>query len=153
MAATDPRDPASLIHAGTFNANPLTMAAGLHTLQAFTPEKAERINGLGDDLRDWISRTCRERDIPLVATGYGSIVQVHAGTTPPRSFRDSAALPKLPLQLLFLSMLGDGVFVAPNRLLMTISTAITAEDMATIKTAFERGFSLLAQGGFRLAAS
>ena len=125
----------------------------MHTLQALTPEAAERINGLGDDLRDWINRTCRERDLPLVATGYGSVVQVHAGITPPRSFRESAALPKLPLQLLFLSMLGDGVFVAPNRLLMTISTAITDEDMATIRTAFEDGFSLLALGGFRLAAS
>ena len=153
MAVADPRNPDSLMHAGTFNANPLTMAAGLHTLQALTPEAAERINGLGDDLRDWINRTCRERDLPLVATGYGSVVQVHAGITLPRSFRESAALPKLPLQLLFLSMLGDGVFVAPNRLLMTISTAITDEDMATIRTAFENGFSLLALGGFRLAAS
>ena len=153
MAVTDPRDAGALIHAGTFNANPLTMAAGLHTLQAFTPEAAGRINGFGDDLRDWINQTCRQRGVPLVATGYGNIVQVHAGTRSPRSFRDSAALPKLPLELLFLSMLADGVFVAPNRLLMTISTAMTAGDMATVKDAFENGFSLLTQGGFKLGAS
>jgi glutamate-1-semialdehyde 2,1-aminomutase len=153
MAVADPRNPDPLMHAGTFNANPLTMAAGLHTLQALTPEAVERINRLGDELRDWINRTCRERGIPLVATGYGSLVQVHAGTKPPGSYRDSAELPKLPLQLIFLSMLADGVFVAPNRVLMTISTAITGENMDTIKAAFEKAFTLLAMGSFRVASS
>ena len=153
MAVADPRNPDPLMHAGTFNANPLTMAAGLHTLQALTPEAVERINRLGDELRDWINHTCRERGIPLVTTGYGSVVQVHAGTEPPRSYRDSAELPKLPLQLIFLSMLADGVFVAPNRALMTISTAITGDNMDTIKAAFEKAFTLLAMGGFRVASS
>ena len=153
MAVADPRNLDPLMHAGTFNANPLTMAAGLHTLQALTPEAVQRINRLGDELRDWINQTCRERGIPLITTGYGSVVQVHAGTGPPRSYRDSAELPKLPLQLIFLSMLADGVFVAPNRALMTISTAITADNMDTIKAAFEKAFTLLAMGRFRVAAS
>ena len=153
MAVADPRNRDPLMHAGTFNANPLTMAAGLHTLRALTPEAVERINRLGDELRDWINRTCHERDVPLVATGYGSVVQVHVGTATPRSFRDSAAVPKLPLHLLFLAMLGDGVFTAPNRLLMTISTAITAEDMDTIKAAFEKAFTLLTLSNFGPASS
>lgn len=153
MAVADPRNPDPLMHAGTFNANPLTMAAGLHTLRALTPGAVERINRLGDELRDWIDRTCRERGIPLVATGYGSIVQVHPGTEQPRSYRDSAALPKLPLQLIFLSMLADGVFVAPNRALMTISTAIAGGNMDTIKAAFENAFALLDMGNFRVSSS
>ncbi len=153
MSVTDPRDPNSLMHAGTFNANPLTMAAGLDTLRRFTPEAAARINQHGDDLRDWINRRAGELELPLVATGYGNAVQVHIATEAPRSFRESSVLPKLPLQVLFMSMLGDGVFVAPNRLLMTISTAMTDADLAKLRDAFESGFDLLRTAGLRAGAA
>lgn len=150
MSVTDPRDPSSLMHAGTFNANPLTMAAGLDTLTRFTPEAAARINDLGDELREWINETCQAAQLPMLATGFGNLVQIHAATETPRSYRDTAALSKLPLQVLFLSMLGDGVFGAPNRLLMTVSTAMTEDDMAIVKRALAAGFELLAQGGLRV---
>jgi glutamate-1-semialdehyde 2,1-aminomutase len=153
MSVTDPRDPTSLMHAGTFNANPMTMAAGLDTLTRLDRSAVERINRRGDDLRDWINETCRAEAVPLVATGYGNAVQIHAGSTAPRNFREMSALPKLPLQVLFMSMLGDGVFGAPNRLLMTISTAMTEADLSEVKASLSTGFALLKHGGFRLASS
>ncbi|MDH3729709.1 MAG: aspartate aminotransferase family protein [Acidimicrobiia bacterium] len=149
MAVTDPRRPDGLMHAGTFNANPLTMAAGLLTLEMLTPEAVADINKRGNDLRDWINTTCTARGLPLVATGYGNLVQLHCSTTPPRSYRESSLLPKEPLKLLFFVLLENGVFAAPARLLMTLTTPMGDEELDKIKAALDSGFDALQQAGYR----
>ena len=65
MAMTDPRGRGVLTQSGTFNANPLTMSAGLHALRKLTPEAIGRLNGNGDDLRAWINGECARRGLPL----------------------------------------------------------------------------------------
>src|SRR5207302_3293196 len=57
MSAYDPRrGGARISHGGTFNANPLTMAAGVATLNALTPEAYRRLDALGERLRGGVSR-------------------------------------------------------------------------------------------------
>src|SRR6266850_7597671 len=57
MAFYDPRQGGARIsQGGTFNANPVTMAAGLATLNALTPEAYARLDALGERLRGGISR-------------------------------------------------------------------------------------------------
>ena len=51
MAVTDPRGPEAVELGGTFNANPLTMRAGLAALLLLDAAAIERINRLGDTLR------------------------------------------------------------------------------------------------------
>ncbi len=51
MALFDPRLEGRIGHGGTFNANPLTMAAGLATLDEMTPARYERLEALGGELR------------------------------------------------------------------------------------------------------
>lgn len=52
MAHYDPRRPDAWAHAGTFNNNVLTMAAGVAGLtKLYTPEAADRLNRRGDALR------------------------------------------------------------------------------------------------------
>ena len=58
MAVFDPTSTRpALPHGGTFNANPVTMAAGLKAMELMTPEAFERINALGEQARrglaDW----------------------------------------------------------------------------------------------------
>ena len=53
-------------HAGTFNANPMTMVAGEVTINHLTPEVYKRFDGLGEMLREKLravsaSSTCRPR--------------------------------------------------------------------------------------------
>ena len=61
MALFDPSRTDALPHAGTFNNNVLSMAAGRAALgQVFTPEAAERLNRTGDGLRDSLNRLFRE---------------------------------------------------------------------------------------------
>jgi glutamate-1-semialdehyde 2,1-aminomutase len=149
MALTDPRGSAGLTHAGTFNANPFTMASGLITLRDLAHDKIAAINRRGDDLRDWINESSSERGLPFTATGVGSLVQVHTATTPPTSCRESFQLSSLPLQAMFFLLLEEDVLAAPNRLLMTVSTPMGDAEMDTVKGAFDRAFSAMSVAGLR----
>lgn len=153
MALTDPRGSDGLTHAGTFNGNPFTMASGLIALRDLTQEKMADINRRGNDLRDWINATCARLQLPFTATGIGNLVQLHVATSAPRSYRESSQLPKLPLQAMFFLLLEEGVFAAPNRILMTVTTPMTDTEMDKIKGAFDRAFSAMSQAGLRVAAA
>ena len=57
MAVTDPLGDMKVALAGTFNANPMTAAAGVAGLRLLTPEVYERIDHLGGLLREgWPER-------------------------------------------------------------------------------------------------
>jgi glutamate-1-semialdehyde 2,1-aminomutase len=90
MRRFDPTQPAPLPHAGTFNNAVLTMAAGAAGLtQVYTAAEVERLNGLGDRLRDRLNAFAVERDLEFSATGYGSMVGLHFTRGPIRRSSDS----------------------------------------------------------------
>ncbi len=68
------------IGGGTFSANPLGMAAGLKTLEILKRSKAdyERINTLGTKLRNDLNKFFQEESFKFLATGYQSIIFLHA---------------------------------------------------------------------------
>ena len=64
-------------HGGTFNANPVTIAAGLETMRLMTPEAFDRLNGLGEYVRDRLRRLFRDTGRPGQVCGAGSMFLVH----------------------------------------------------------------------------
>lgn len=135
METWDPRRSATRYAAGTFNANPVTMAAGLAAMQALTPEAIRRINGVGDALRDEVNAHAIGAGVPLVASGYGSVLQFHEGTEAPRSHREAAGRDRELLQCLFFLLLERDVFVTP-RGTANVSTALTDNDVEACQQAF-----------------
>jgi len=104
----DPGRPDSFPHAGTFNNAVLTMAAGAAGLnRVYTPSEVDRLNALGDRLRDRLNAFAAERRLDFVATGYGSMVGLHFTRAPVRSVADIPAAPELRA-LLHLHMLEQG---------------------------------------------
>jgi len=92
MRRFDPSRPEALPHAGTFNNAVLTIAAGAAGLtQVYTAGEVERLNGLGDRLRDRLNAYAVEHDLEFCATGYGSMVGLHFTRGPVRRVTD---LPK-----------------------------------------------------------
>ena len=76
MALFDPRRGDRIGHGGTFNANPLTMAAGVATLDELTPERYDELEALAAELdrRERTNRGLGDRgrlalriDLPTVA--------------------------------------------------------------------------------------
>lgn len=68
---------AAVPNAGTFNANPLTLAAGTAALQALPRTEIERINGLGDQLRSGVQAVFASAGLSAHASGIGSLFGIH----------------------------------------------------------------------------
>ncbi len=83
MARFDPRRPDHWNHAGTFNNNVLTMAAGIVGLtEVFTPEAAVQLNDKGERLRQRLNAAAERRDLPVTVTGIGSLMTIHFSRGP-----------------------------------------------------------------------
>jgi glutamate-1-semialdehyde 2,1-aminomutase len=113
MARFDPRRPDALGHAGTFNNNVLTMAAGLAGLrELWTPAAADGLNRRGDALRERCNALFAARGLALQITGLGSLMNLHATNRDVRRPADLAGSDMRVKDLLFFALLERGVFIA-----------------------------------------
>lgn len=64
-------------NAGTFNANPLTMAAGVAALTALPGDEVERINDMGASLRQRADAAFEELGLAAHTRGSGSLFGIH----------------------------------------------------------------------------
>jgi glutamate-1-semialdehyde 2,1-aminomutase len=124
MDLFDPRRPDALPHAGTFNNNVLTMAAGLTGLtEVYTANAAQALNARGDALRDRLNALCTDADVSMQFTGIGSMLAVHmmrgSITSPEVAARGDQKLK----ELFFFDMLAHGIWLA-RRGMMTLSLPI-----------------------------
>lgn len=88
MAVFDARNgKPPLPHAGTFNANPLTMTAGRTALELMTPDEYERVNGLGERARRALVEAVAAAGVPAQVTGLGSLVMLHLHDRPVVDYR------------------------------------------------------------------
>ncbi|WP_210315566.1 aspartate aminotransferase family protein [Nitratireductor aestuarii] len=78
MARFDPGAPGGLKHAGTFNNNVCTMAAGIAGLsQVFTAERADEFLATTDGFRKGLNALCAERGVAMQFSGLGSMFTMH----------------------------------------------------------------------------
>jgi glutamate-1-semialdehyde 2,1-aminomutase len=133
MEVCDPSRPGAIPHYGTFNGNPATMAGGVASLELLTPAEYDRINALGDRLREGINALGPELGLTVCATGIGSLLNIHLSEPPLRNHRD-VVRSKEAAQLLHLALLNEGLFPA-RRGLMSTSTPM---DEALVDEVLER---------------
>jgi glutamate-1-semialdehyde 2,1-aminomutase len=138
MAAYDPRrGGARISHGGTFNANPVTMAAGVATMNALTPEAYSRLDALGERLRGGVSRLLQATRRRGQVTGVGSLFCLHWTSVPLSDYRSSRPRdPEAPLRV-FLGLLNEGILLT-QRGLGACSLAMTDEDVDRFVNALAR---------------
>jgi len=125
MSRFDPSTPDALAHAGTFNNNVLSMAAGHAALtKVLTPAVLDALNQRGDRLRHSLNLTFAAAGAPFSATGIGSLLNVHATDAPVSSPADLAAADDRWKEILFFDLLERGYYMA-RRGFMALSLAIT----------------------------
>jgi glutamate-1-semialdehyde 2,1-aminomutase len=113
MSRFDPRRADALTHAGTFNNNVLSMAAGLAGLtQVLDAAALEGLNRRGDRLRESLNALFVRQGVPLRFTGLGSLMNLHVTARPVTSPADLALTDPRPRDLLFFDLLERGIFLA-----------------------------------------
>jgi glutamate-1-semialdehyde 2,1-aminomutase len=136
MSRFDPSRADALQHAGTFNNAVLTMAAGAAGLtQVYTAGEVERLNGLGNRLRDRLNAFAERSDVPFLATGYGSMVGLHFTDAPVRRITDLPPAAELRA-LLHLHLLEHGYSYA-RRGFIALSLPLEEPDVDGFAAAVE----------------
>ncbi len=111
MSLFDPsRGPPVVPHPGSYNANPMSLAAGVATLELLTREAIEELNRRGDTLRDRLREVFEQAGTRASITGLGSLFAIHP------------ADPELRHRI-FLSLYSQGVLIDP-RGVGTLSTVV-----------------------------
>jgi glutamate-1-semialdehyde 2,1-aminomutase len=128
MELFDPRHETRLGHGGTFNGNPLSMAAGLAALEALTGAELDRLEGLALDLAARLEEVFAESGAPACVTQVGSLFNVHLTEGPIRDHSDVLAGDTERLRRLHLALLGNGILSTP-RGMGCLSTPMTGAEI------------------------
>jgi glutamate-1-semialdehyde 2,1-aminomutase len=139
------RKPLRVEHGGTYNANPMTMAAGLAAMRQMTPEAYDRLDALGDRARDGLRAALHDTGLAGAVHGCNSMVALIFNDSPFSNYRE------LPLRrreaemiyALHRYLLNNGVQIIPHGL-MLLSTAMTEDDIDEMVDACRAGMRLLA---------
>lgn len=123
-------------HSGTFNGNPAAMIGGVVTLDKLDAGAIERINGYGDDIRHRINTIGEGFDIPVQATGAGSLFQIHF-TDVQITYAASTGSNDEIRHRFHLAMRNNGVFMA-SRGMGNVSTVMTDKVIETFTATVEK---------------
>ena len=112
MARYDPRHGRGWNHAGTFNNNACSMAAGCVAMgEVFTAERAAEFFDWSEAFRLSLNEMFAARDVPMYANGMGSIIAIHFSKVPTKKPTDITAGCQSLRPLLHMEMLLEGVLI------------------------------------------
>lgn len=137
MQIFDPRVEGYVPHAGTFNNNALTMAAGSAALtHVLTRPALEALNARGDALRNRLNVRFEAAGVRLHATGMGSLLNIHGMAGDVKHPDELVASDDRIKELLFLDMIEAGYYIA-RRGFIALSLEVTEEDLAGFEACIE----------------
>ncbi|ONG45579.1 aspartate aminotransferase family protein [Pseudoroseomonas deserti] len=117
---------AKLPHAGTFNNNVLSMAAGKVAMgEIFTPEAAEKLFTRGESLRARLNEV--GKGLPFGFTGMGSMMTVHFRDPLPEAPYAASAEEESLRELFFFDMMAAGIYLA-RRGMVALSLPVADSD-------------------------
>lgn len=127
MDRYDPSKPGGFAHAGTFNNNVMSMAAGAVGLrEIYTPEAARKLNAAGESLKERLNALFAEKKVAMQSTGIGSLLSIHFQRTPIR--RPADIVPSdAKRALVHLEMMARGYYFA-RRSYLTLSVVLEPKD-------------------------
>jgi glutamate-1-semialdehyde 2,1-aminomutase len=133
-------------HGGTFNANPVTMTAGLETMRQLTPEAYARLDRLGAYLEEGIRRLLRDRGTPGQVFRRGSLFLTHLTDQPMTDFRSLQGYSRSSPRDLDLchAMLAHGIMVSPRGLFGCLSTPMDTAELDAYVRALGRSLDAAA---------
>ncbi len=119
MAVFDPRGGKPPVpHGGTFNANPVTMAAGFAAMQLLDEKAFARLDELGQKLRSGVQACFERAGVPGAITGMGSLFRLHPTRRAFVDYRSAVVsdAERARFDRLFRSLLDHGVLLSSSGL-------------------------------------
>jgi glutamate-1-semialdehyde 2,1-aminomutase len=111
MALYDNQKGPVIAHPGTFNANPVTMAAGEATLKQLTPPVYKRLNALGDTVRAKINAVFDELGVPGQVTGVGSLFAIQFNDGEIKDYRTALKGNAAMRNAFYVGMMNEGILM------------------------------------------
>jgi glutamate-1-semialdehyde 2,1-aminomutase len=132
-------------HGGTFNANPVTIVAGLETMRHMTPEAFDRLNGLGEYIRDRLRRLFRDTERPAQVCGAGSMFLAHLTSDELIDFRSLRGFSRTnPIYgSLCHKLLEYGFILSPRGIFGCLSTPMSEAELDGLVEALGRALAEL----------
>ncbi len=137
MMQFSPQRKGFIPHSGSFNGNPVTMVAGLETLNILDAEAIARLNKMGDDLKERLNKTLK--DVNVCVSGMGSLLYFHFGN-PPSNAEEAERENKELFSRLHMHMLMDGIYIAP-RGMFNLSVPMSEKEMQKFVSTTEEAAS------------
>jgi glutamate-1-semialdehyde 2,1-aminomutase len=128
MELLDPRREVSIAQGGTYNGNPLGMAAGVAAMTELTPGVYEELNRKGARVAEMLVEVFASHDVPVQVNSVGSLFALHFTDRPVVDYRGVAASDKKRSRDFFLAMVNHGVLLAP-RGMGALSTVMGEDDL------------------------
>jgi len=125
MMLFSPQNEEFIHHSGTFNGNPVTMTAGLETLKILDSQAIERLNEMGDLLRENLNKTLE--DMNVCVSGMGSLLHFHFAREPASNAEEFERQNRQRFSQLHMRMLTNRVYMAPGGM-FNVSLAIGEEE-------------------------
>ena len=137
MAMFDPTSASPVSHAGTFNNNVASMAAGVTVLSdLFTSDIASAHTSRGEEFRAEVAGVLARRSLPLVVCGYGSMMTIIARAELPRDGTAAADRDSALQELVHLGLTRRGFHIAA-RGMVNLSLPLTDDDLAGFLNALD----------------
>jgi len=112
MAHFNPKQKGALSHAGTFNNNVCSMAAGCVALrEIYTPQRAAEFLESSEAFRQSLNQMFAAKEVPMYANGLGSMIALHFSREPTKRPSDITAGCQSLRPLLHMELLLDGMSV------------------------------------------
>lgn len=125
-------------HGGTFTANPVTMTAGLTTLKILEDgQLIDRLNKLGDKIREKLKEIFEANSVDVQVTGTGSLFDVHFTKEEVKEPKAAFRADREKLAEYHLKLIENGVFFLPTHN-GALSTAHTKADIQKLFSETEK---------------
>lgn len=129
MERFDPKIKDGFKHAGTFNNNIMSMAAGLAGLtQVYTPQRAQEFHTQTESFKRNLQQRMDDLNLPVQLTGHGSMFTLHYGHHAPSRASDVTETSVALRRLLHLLCIERGIRLA-SRGDIYLSIAMTQDDL------------------------
>lgn len=119
-----------VVHAGTYNGNPVSLAAGLATITALSASGVyDRLEARGRQLADGMRQAMSRHGLVGAVNQVGPVVQCCPGVVSGANFTDFLAVDQQLYDTISIELVRRGVYVLPGGR-WYLSTAHTADDVA-----------------------